>query len=186
MRDRTHGKESKTKREVYEARIDAKKNMGTYKSSIAMNGDSEDDDEQTTNEQRDHTQQLSDVSINKQETKNKKQKTKQYCPWCKAETDHKTWQSVRCSAHDEYLLQKISRKTKIRKNTIDVTYDDDEGKKEEEVSEVSFGGGGGGGGVAIGGAVPNDSHYEEKNIAMNDIALLLSMRENNENDFSEK
>ena len=52
------------------------------------------------------------------------------------------------------------------------------------MSEVSFGGGGGG--VAIGGAVPNDSHCEEKNIAMNDIALLLSMRENNENDFGEK
>ena len=35
-RDRTHGKESKTKREVYESRIDEKNNMGTYKGSIAM------------------------------------------------------------------------------------------------------------------------------------------------------
>ena len=164
--------------------------MGTYKASIAMNGDSDDDDDddkQTANEQeRNNTQQLSDISINKQVTKAKKQKTKQYCPWCKAETDHKTWRSVRCSAHDEYLQQKTSRKTKGKKDGINVTYEYDGGKKKEEVSEVSLGGGGGGGGVAIGGAVLHDSHCEEKNIAMNNIALLLSMRENNENNFSEK
>ena len=161
MRDRTHGKESKTKKEIYEARIDAKKNLGTYKSSIAMNDESdEDDDKQMSNEQRDHTQQLSDVSINKQQSKNKKQKTKQYCPWCKAETNHKTWQSVHCSTHDEYLKQRTCQKTKEKKDTINITYEDDGGKKKEEVSQVSLCVGGGD--VAIGSAVSHNSHCEEK------------------------
>ena len=137
MRDRTHGKESKTKKEIYEARIDAKKNLGTYKSSIAMNDESdEDDDKQMSNEQRDHTQQLSDVSINKQQSKNKKQKTKQYCPWCKAETNHKTWRSVSCSAHDEYLQQRTCRKTKEKKDTINITYEDDGGKKRKKLVKL--------------------------------------------------
>ncbi len=166
MRDRTHGKESKTQKEVYEARIDAKNNMGTYKASIAMN----ESDKETTNKQQDHTQQLSNVSTNKQ-------KTNQYCPWCKAETDHKTWPSVRCSAHNEYVKEKPSQtanKTKEKKNP---TYQDDGQKKKEEVSEVSLDVVGGGGGAAIGGAVLHNSHCKEQNIVFDDYDFLYLPKE---------
>ena len=67
-RDRTHGKQSKSKQAVYEERIDKEKNMGTYKGSIAMNDSY---NEETTN----HTQQLSNLN-NENRIQTKKRRLK--------------------------------------------------------------------------------------------------------------
>ena len=125
-RDRTHGKESKSKREVFEARIDKEHNIGTYKGSIAMcDSDDEKEYQGRTNDKND-TQQLSNFDYDKhnqhtnKSTDSKEQiktKKRKFCKWCNTETDHTTWRSVRCVAHDEYLKQKVTKHTNTRNVT---------------------------------------------------------------------
>ena len=139
-RDRTHGKESKSKKEVYEARIDDEKNMGTYKGSIAVNDSDDEEKMNEEQEERENIQQSSDSIKKRQKTINK---TK-FCAWCNADTNHKTWRSVHCTAHNDYLKQKKGT------NEITSTYNDGTKKKGGNVSGgVNFDDDGGG--VAIDG-----------------------------------
>ena len=167
-RDRTHGKESKTQREVYEARIDKKNNMGTYKGSIAMNDSSDDDDDKEIQE---NTQQLSGIDEMNQQVKQGKQEKpiKTNCPWCK-KTDHKTWRSVRCSLHQQYLQQKPTKRKKsssTRRTSTSTTHQNEEEEKcENEVSGML--------GVVDGGD-DDEPVVDTIDIAMSDVDLLLAI-----------
>ena len=172
-RDRTHGKESRSKRAVFEERIDDEKNMGTYKGSIAMNDS--DDEEKTTNDNI-HTQQFSN-SNNENRIQTKKieasKSKKKFCKWCNTETDHKTWRSANCVAHPQYLQTKLKNKQdKERKEHLPK-------EKEEEGTKMLISRDDGGGGSAVAVDVNDDNLVGEK-ISIIDASLLLCMRQNNE------
>ena len=133
--------------------------MGTYKGSVAMTMDDNDEEEQDEN-----TQQLSDINtMNDHNKKNDKTKNN-ICPWCQ-KTDHKTWRSVRCDSHQQYLQQKPTKKNKASTTTSTSTHQNEENEKSNEnVSDVGV--------VDVGG---DNAPVVASEIAMSDIELLLSI-----------
>ena len=114
--------------------------MGTYKGSIAVNDSDDEEKMNEEQEEQENIQQSSDSIKKRQKTINK---TK-FCAWCNADTNHKTWRSVHCIAHNDYLKQKKGT------NEITSTYNDGTKKKGGNVSGgVNFDDDGGG--VAIDG-----------------------------------
>ena len=163
-RDRTHGKDSKTRREVLESRIDKDNNMGTYKGSIAMN-DSDEEEQQNMNE---NTQQLSSINIvnDEQEQKNEETRKSTICSWC-SKKDHKTWRSAKCLLHQQYLHQKTSKKKKNSTTTSTSTHQNEENENSDKtISEF---------GVVEGGG--DNVPVATSTIAMSDVELLLSVGE---------
>ena len=174
-RDRTHGKESKSKKAVLEARIDKDKQMGTYTACIAMDdSDGEQEDSNTQQLSNDSNNQSNNNKSNNEKNKKDKVSTKKkFCKWCNTETDHKTWRSVHCAAHPEYLRKQKEKQDKKNKRTH---------QKKENGNDVScdenivFNDGAG-----DVGAVGADRHCDdEKKKKLDDAALLLSLCGNND------
>ena len=94
---------SPKQKEKYESRIDKQNNIGTYEGSIAMTMNDSSDNKEEQKQINQNKQQLSNINSTTNHQQEKKNKTKNYiCSWCQ-KTDHKTWQSVRCISHQQYL-----------------------------------------------------------------------------------
>ena len=109
MRQRTHGKDAKSRQEILEERIDKEKQYGTYGAAISFCQTIQDEEKTYANE------------MNKKTTSIKKQKGKmKECSFCMVLTNHATWRSRDCPGHNKYLEQK---------NAKIVTYQQKTGKK---------------------------------------------------------
>ena len=101
-RRRKFGLLAKTKRQIYEERVDRATKMGTYKTSAAI----------ICNEE----ELLQTKSSKKKEAQNK-------CSKC-GKTGHKTWRSRKCFFHDDYIMEKAlpsnTRKKKKHTHTHDL------------------------------------------------------------------
>ena len=103
---------------------------------------------------------------------------KNLCKWCNTETDHKTWRSVKCVAHPEYLRSKLNNKQDKEERNIHLPKE-----KEKEGTNMLISCDDGGGGSAVAVDITDDNVIAPptvmtiKNTAMDDVALLLCMLE---------
>ena len=100
-RRRKFGLLAKTKKQIYEERVDRATKMGTYKTGAAITCNDDEEQLQT-----------------KPSQKNKQSENK--CNKC-GQQGHKTWRSRKCSFHDDYIMEKANPSIARKKKTYTYT-----------------------------------------------------------------
>ena len=173
-RRRKHGRQAKTKQQVYEERVDRAQNLGTYQTGIAM-----------VDEEQQQTRQSSNTG-SRANTPNKEK----VCNKC-GEKGHATWRAKACRRHSEYELTQKQKKRKQQQNNDDTNLKQPAnkadkvsgGRKEDEVASGTVVGGSGGAAVAPTGtssanAVPSFIFENENEAADALLQMCISVKEN--------
>ena len=115
-RKRRYQIKAKIRQQVYEQIVSERQNYGDYASGVALEDEAPQDDPGCTNaNNKSLTNSQPESSINNSTT-NKKQR--KFCNWCQQETNHTTWRSKDCVAHNQYQEHITRRKqlTQTQKN----------------------------------------------------------------------
>ena len=112
-RKRRYQIKAKIRQQVYEQRVSDRQNYGDYASGVALEDEAPQNDPDGTNDNINSLTASQPESSKSNSTTN--QKKRKFCDWCQQETNHTTWRSKDCVAHNEYQ-QHIARRKQLTQN----------------------------------------------------------------------
>ena len=114
MRQRTHGKDAKAKREILEERIDEAKKLGSYGAAICF-----------------------EIPHNNHQQVQTRKGNLKHCTYCKTMTNHKTWRSRNCPGNKEYLKTVATRRNLKKPKLPPTTHQITRGKMNKKIHDNS-------------------------------------------------